>query len=127
MTKTDRNRKYDFRDVLAQNIQALMEHHPFLKSQSEVSRHCAIPQRTIGRILNGDTSANVSSIVGIAVAFGLEPWQLFVPNLNPKNLPRLSFLSEDQAKALQKLSQALSEIPGIEVLTSEQKKGELLT
>lgn len=111
--KTERNQAYDFRDVLSRNIEALMDYNPIIKSQSEVSRHCKIPQRTVGRILNGEVHANLSSLVGIATAFGIEPWQLLVPGLNPANLPRLHYLDEQQADALAKLVAAIGDVNAV--------------
>lgn len=117
--RTDRVRKYDYREVLSENIKNLMISHQLINSQSEISRHCDIPQRTVGRILNGETHATLGSIVGIATAFGLEPWQLLVPGLDPSNLPRLHVLTKEQAEALQSLSRAISDLP-VETLVAKK-------
>lgn len=118
MKRTERLR-YDFRKVLSDNIKNLMQHHDVLNSQSEIARRCGLPQRTVGRILNGETQANLSSIVGIATAFGIEPWQILVPGLDPSDLPRLRSVPDEQAAAIQKLTKAISEMPGIEKLFAE--------
>lgn len=115
MVKTDRNRKYDLREVVSENIRSLMAAHPVLTSQSEIARHCEIPQRTVGRIINCETQANLGSIVGIATAFGIEPWQLLVPGLNPEKPPHLSFLTIEEANALQALSKAVADIQAVQV------------
>lgn len=111
--KADRNRRYDFREVVSENLKSLMLHHEHLTSQSEIARKSGIPQRTVGRIVHGEVQANLSSLVGLATAFGIEPWQLLVPGLNPRNMPRLHFLTEEQAVALQAISKAIAEVPGL--------------
>lgn len=58
-----------------------------LRTQRKLGEACDIDQRTVGRILNGEHSPQLKQIEAIAQAFDLMPWQLLVPNLDPKNPP----------------------------------------
>ena len=46
-------------------------------NQSEAARHSKVPQRTIGRIMNGEVSPTVDVIYRLATSYGYEAWQLF--------------------------------------------------
>ena len=73
--------------VLSTNLKALMQASEDLRSQAALGKKCGIDQRTVGRILNEEHSPQLKQIEAIANAFGLLPWQLLVPDLDPKNPP----------------------------------------
>lgn len=46
-----------------------------------------IGEATLHRIITGSADIRVDSIAAVAKGFGLEPWQLLVPDLDPANPP----------------------------------------
>jgi transcriptional regulator with XRE-family HTH domain len=65
--------------VLAKNLYALMSRHPELWSQSALAQRSGVNQRTIGRILSADTSAQLHTLQAIARAIGTTPAVLITP------------------------------------------------
>lgn len=72
---------------LAANLAALMAASVDLRTQTAVGKRAGVDQRTVGRILNQEHSPNLVQIGKLAAAFGLQPWQLLVPHLDPTNPP----------------------------------------
>lgn len=97
--------KHDAARALAENLRALMNATPDLNSQPKVGKRSKIDQRTVGRILNCENSPTLKQIDALAEAFGLLPWQLLVPNLDPANVPAVS-LTQDERELYQRLSLA---------------------
>lgn len=56
--------------------------------ESRLSRH--VTKSTIGRMRNAESSAGIGNIEQIARAFGLEAWQLLIPDVSTANKPRLA-------------------------------------
>lgn len=82
-----------------------MKANPELGSQPRVGKRSKIDQRTVGRILNCENSPTLKQIDALAEAFGLLPWQLLVPGLDPENPPAVS-LTQDERDLYQRLSLA---------------------
>lgn len=87
--------KYDFgmknpgniRDVVSANLKALMDSTPDLNTQMKIAEKTKgrVSQRTVGRILDRSVSVTVDHIAELAAIFHLQPWQLLLPGLDPKN------------------------------------------
>lgn len=75
-------------EVLAANVQRLMD---FVGegTQTGLEKATKVPQKTISRVLNQENSSQLATIEDLARGAGLEPWQLLVPGLDPKNPPKL--------------------------------------
>jgi transcriptional regulator with XRE-family HTH domain len=73
--------------ILSGNLRTLMKASETLSTQRKLGLASGIDQRTVGRILNGEHSPQLKQIEAIAQAFDLMPWQLLIPNLDPKNPP----------------------------------------
>lgn len=76
--------------VLAANVATLMAASVDLHSQAALGRRARIDQRTVGRILHCEHSPTLKQLDAIAHAFGLLPWQLLVPQLQPESPPTIS-------------------------------------
>lgn len=74
-----RSHSDDGRNLLAANLAVYMARHPFCTSQSALARASGVPQRTIGRILNRETHAELKIIGPLAAALGIALWKLFYP------------------------------------------------
>lgn len=78
------------RKVLSDNLKRLMDAHDMKqKPVAEAAKRqgFAIDQTYVGRILNMEVAATIEKVESIAAAFGLQPWQLLVPHLDPNNPP----------------------------------------
>lgn len=63
----------------------------------ELSRKSKVGQATIGRILSAEgNNAEIETIAKIAEAYGLEPWMLLIPGMDPGNPPVLQPASQEQ-------------------------------
>jgi transcriptional regulator with XRE-family HTH domain len=82
--------------ILAANIKMLMEKHVSLNSEAKVAKAGGLSQRTVNRARNG-LQVRLESLSGLSRAFGLAPWQLLVPGLDPSNPPILSLTPEEKA------------------------------
>ena len=98
--------------VLRQNLKACMEgkHGP--------ARQDAIPgvaQSTIGRILNPEENENtrIDTIAKIAKAYGLEPWMLLVPGMNPDNPPVLQPVTQAERALYAQLQSTIKDLAKI--------------
>lgn len=69
--------------VLADNLRRLMEASG--DSQVKVAKRGGLSQRNVGNVVTygttHSTSPTVRTVDGLAKAFGLSPWMLFVPDL----------------------------------------------
>jgi transcriptional regulator with XRE-family HTH domain len=73
------------REILAANLTRIMEHREL--GQHGLKRLSGLPQVTIGRIMRGDTAAQVDTLEPLARALGFEPWMLLYPDLDPEDAP----------------------------------------
>ncbi len=79
----------DTKKILAANLNALIATHPEFNSNPKVAKRSKVGLGTVGRIRNAEVSATLDSVAALAEAFGLEPWQLLVPGLDPDAPPAL--------------------------------------
>lgn len=100
MTKPD-DEKPSPKQVLSANLRALLASDVFkvntIKQVAEASKGLRrgsedvhLSNGKVGRIYKGEQPTDVDSLYGLAAVFHLEPWQLLVPGLNPKALPKLA-------------------------------------
>ena len=98
--------------VLSENLIRLMAHYPSLSSEAKVAKAGGISQRTVNRARNA-AQVKLDSLQGLARAFGLAPWQLLIPELDPANPPLLAISKEERAlySRLQAAARAISVAP----------------
>jgi transcriptional regulator with XRE-family HTH domain len=82
--------KKTIEEVVAENLTRL---RAFTGVSQERLAGNDMSQSTVGRILTGSVSAGIDTIEVLAARFGLKPWQLLVPGLDPTNPPKLADLS----------------------------------
>lgn len=70
------------RDVLRQNLAALMSAHPILRSRGAIERRTDVAARTVGYMLSGKGNPTLGNIEAVAQAFHLEVWELLRPGLD---------------------------------------------
>lgn len=94
----------DIRSVFRNNLTALMRAreipNPYQLSIFLKSRGVPVSQRTIAYALDpeDDRYANLSTVQAVAAGFGVQPWQLLVPKMDPAAPPSIS-LRDDRATA----------------------------
>lgn len=71
--------------ILARNVRALIESRG--ATELELAESLRIPQTVLNRAANGTSDVRLASVEQIATAFGLNPWQLLFPGLDPRRLP----------------------------------------
>lgn len=98
------------RETVAANLQRLMEDHVELRTQSALARRSKVPQRTIGRIVNKEVTASLDVLEALAKPFDLQPWQLLVPGIDPKNPPVLRFASAAEEALYKRIVAAATEL-----------------
>lgn len=105
------------RETLAENLKALMAAHrintlPALERATDANGH-KVGKSTVGRALNCETPLNLDYIEAIAEVYGLDPWQLLVPGLLPKNPPVLRSVGEAEDKLYRKIGELAEQIAAI--------------
>lgn len=82
-------------------------------TQAAVARLSGIPQRTVGRIKNGEQTPTLTMLDGLAKAFRVEPWQLLVPSLRPGRPPQLVG-DEKRMAAIERVAEAAKDLVSLE-------------
>jgi transcriptional regulator with XRE-family HTH domain len=102
---------YTSRQVLANNLKALMASHRNLDNFKKIVAAGGPSNGTLDRIRRMDASATVDTLDSLAKVFGIDPWQLMVPGLDPTNPPLLSHIAEAQIRLFEQFKQAFKELP----------------
>lgn len=84
----------DQKSVLWTNIAALMRHHYGKENINQLHKESKVSLATFTRIKQQGTSVGIDIVGQVAAAFGLEAWQLLVPDLDPESVPTLEGESE---------------------------------
>jgi hypothetical protein len=80
------------REVLSTNLRALMQARPDLGTIKKVATASKsnLSNGKIGRIYAASHTTDIDTLQALSSVFGVEPWQLLVPDMNPLALPRLA-------------------------------------
>jgi len=70
-------RRQPLGEILATNLNRLMENHPVLKSNKALGAREGLSTGTVGRVRNGEVSPTLETVEAIANAFGVSPMDLF--------------------------------------------------
>lgn len=99
--------------VLAENLGRLMRFHHDLDSNPKLSKKSGLGLGTISRLRNGDVDPNLATLESLAGAFGLSPWQMLVPHMDPANTPALQPITESERKLYERLREVAREIKDV--------------
>lgn len=83
--------------VLSTNLKALMRAQQ--TNPKKVAARIASSKSTVERVTAGDVACRLDTLAELADIFDLEPWQLLIPGLDPKNPPILR-QEDDKLRAL---------------------------
>ncbi len=81
--------------ILSANLNALKSARVPL-SQKEIATKAGVDQTTVGRTLNATNAPSVDKLDGLAKAFGVQAWQLLVPEFDPARPPVLAGSNQDR-------------------------------
>jgi hypothetical protein len=101
------NGRPNYKVVLRDNVHSLMHHHWGGYAATRLSRESGVGVGTIGRINDAQTSVGIDVIEAIARVWGLEPWHLLIPNLDPGN-PPVAQLTATEVQLYERLRQAVA-------------------
>lgn len=92
--------------VVGDNVQAVMTAKKVKQQQVAAlakQRGHKIDQTTVGRIARAAIPTTVEKLEAVAAGLGIDPWQLLVPDLDPKNPPVFgeAALMSDERELLQ--------------------------
>lgn len=102
------SRKPSARQVLAVNVNRLMESRPDVGTTIRLARASKVGNGTIGRIRNGTVACTIDTVQAIAQVFGIDVWQLLVPEFDPRNPPILRGASQAEREFYEKLEALLA-------------------
>jgi transcriptional regulator with XRE-family HTH domain len=79
------------RAIVAANVQTLIDYardrkQPF-SDQKSLAKAAGVSMSTIARIRKQEAGTSVDVLESIAKCYGLQAWQLLMPNLDPTNPP----------------------------------------
>jgi len=82
------------RDILAENLKALMEAHADLNTLPKITAAGGPPNGVLDRMRRAESACRIDSLAQVARVFGLQSWQMLVPGLDPKAPPQLEMSAE---------------------------------
>jgi transcriptional regulator with XRE-family HTH domain len=95
--------------VLAENLASLMAAHTDLGSNPKLGTKAKLGTGTIARLRTAEVNANLETLEALASAFDVQPWELLVPGLDPKNRPTLKQISEREHQLYERWKQVAKE------------------
>ena len=117
------------RDVLAENLKALMQANPqygklLALEQATATRGGGkkIGKTTLANILAKTTPINLDYVEILAKVFGLAPWQMLVPGLRPENPQILRSTGAEEDALYKKLEELRAMVKEIDVLESDVER-----
>lgn len=105
-------RKFKPRQILQQNVKALLDSGLGPTSQLALSRKLGGKgNATIGRIVGAQgENTKLEKISAIAEVYGLEAWQLLVAGMDPKNPPVLAPVTKEEKEFWTRLRSLYEEV-----------------
>jgi len=89
------------RDVLANNLRALMAARPDLDTLPKITAACGVSNGTLDRIRRAAVSTRVDELERLGRAFGVEPWELLRPHGHASLSPLAMLLAANLDRSAQ--------------------------
>jgi hypothetical protein len=90
---------------LWENLTSLMTHHWHEININRLAREAKIGPASVQRIKDQETSVGLDIVDKVAQVWGLQAWQLLLPDLDPENVP-FDMISESQKALFDRLKRA---------------------
>lgn len=100
----------DTKRILRDNLTALCHYHlekPEIPI-NELKRRSGVSVASISRIKEAETSVGLDILERLAQVFGLQPWHLLVPGLDPSN-PPVTHITEAERELYARIKRAVVE------------------
>lgn len=94
--------------VVSDNLSRLMKYHGH-KTPTQAAKASGIKQQQIDRILKGQ-KVRVDTLENLARSYGLEPYQMLVPDLDPGNPQVLRSLGPQEDRVYKVMKAAMEEL-----------------
>ena len=83
------------REILAANFRTLRDRHPAYMSDLGIENATKamgnqVGRTTVNKVSKGTTPLNLDDLETLAILFGVTPWQILVPGLDPEYKPLLA-------------------------------------
>jgi len=101
---------HELKSVLWANAQALMVHKYGTENLTRLAAEAKFGPGTATRIKKAETSVGLDVLEKLAGTFDVEPWQLLVPGMEPKNLPALKPVTQAERDLYAKILAAARDI-----------------
>lgn len=101
------------RSILSANLKALMAATPGRSTLPEITAAGGPTNGTLDRIRRAATGYGIDQLDLLAEAFNMQPWQLLVPGLDPRNLPILAPMTDRERRAYNRLRDTVQELGDI--------------
>jgi hypothetical protein len=98
------------KEVLWANVRALMVHKYGDENLTRLAHDAKIGPGTATRIKKADTSVGLDVLEKVAKSFGVEPWHLLVPGMEPANPPALRPLTQAERDLYKKIVAAARDL-----------------
>jgi transcriptional regulator with XRE-family HTH domain len=103
----------DIRKILAANLEQLQARHKDLQSTPSIERATAemgegkkISKSVIQQVQKGKTPFNLDDLQTLAELFGLDAWQLLVPQIDPEHPPVLTSVGPTEDEMYRRMKAA---------------------
>lgn len=97
--------------ALRANMEKVIEHARLTEPQ--FAKRAKIDQKTMWRVMHGNSEPTLDTLSKLAKAAGLDPWQLLAPELEPDNPPLLAAQSERLRVVLANIKNTKEAIEGV--------------
>lgn len=98
------------RDLLATNLRALMAVHPALNTLPKITAASGVSNGTLDRARRAAVAIRIDELESLAGAFGLEAWQLLLPDLDPKQPQTVHRPTEQEAALYRRIQRELERL-----------------
>lgn len=98
------------KETLWRNVSALMHQHWGKEHLARLQREAGIALGTVSRLKACETSVGLDVLERVASVFGLQPWQLLVPGLDPANPPTLQPVTPEERQLYERLRAVMDSI-----------------
>jgi hypothetical protein len=100
----------ELKAVLWENVLSLMRHHWGAENLTRLAREASVSPGTASRIKAQQTSIGLEVVQAVADVWGIPPWVLLVPHLDPAN-PPTGYMSSAEAALYKRLREAAEALP----------------
>jgi hypothetical protein len=108
----------DALSIISANLKRLKESSQAYRTYAAIEKRTAelgykVGKSTIQRMVEQPTPLGLQAVDVLARVYGLDAWQLLVPELDPQHPPVLRFISAREEEIYRRAGAALKELQGI--------------